>query len=70
MPEPSTAVVFPNYSKVNGSTYGLYLKGDPTRTVYSRFATKADLVLFINKQIPELANPSIENERIFRSSFK
>ena len=53
MPEPSTAVVFPNYSKVNGSTYGLYLKGDPTRTVYSRFATKNALCLFIHEQLPE-----------------
>ena len=53
MLKPSTAVVFPNYSKVNGSTYGLYLKGDSTRTVYSRFPTKIALCMFINEQLPE-----------------
>ena len=47
MPEPSRTL------KLNRSVYGLYLIGDPTRTVYSRFPTKIALCLFIHEQLPE-----------------
>jgi len=53
MPEPSRTL------KLNRSVYGLYLIGDPTRTIYRIFSTKHSLVLFIDEQLPEA----------FRNSF-
>ncbi len=40
--------------KLNRSVYGLYLIGDPTRTIYRIFSTKHSLVLFIDEQLPEI----------------
>jgi hypothetical protein len=53
MPEPSRAL------KLDRSVYGLYLIGDPTRTIYRIFSTEHSLVLFIDEQLPEA----------FRNSF-